>query len=84
MKETGSRSLSCALSCAQVIAAMEKAEKEEKPSLANLFTDVYHGCVLTPNLMEQSLSITDAVRRNPSAYPQDIPIASSPSSDAPR
>lgn len=55
---------------------MEKAEKEEKPPLENLFTDVYD--VPTPNLLEQSLSITEAVRKNPSAYPQDVPLSSSP------
>ncbi|CAH9101739.1 unnamed protein product [Cuscuta europaea] len=56
----------------QVLQAIQEAERMEKPSLSNLFTDVYDHP--PSNLKEQEKSLRDAVMRHPKDYPTDIPI----------
>lgn len=56
----------------QVLEAIQAAEKVEKPSLTDLFTDVYDKMPL--NLQDQEKSVKDAVRRFPKEYPSDVPI----------
>lgn len=56
----------------QVLEAIQEAEKMEKPSLAELFTDVYDK--LPSNLKEQERSLRDIVMRHPKDYPADVPL----------
>ncbi|KAL3339773.1 hypothetical protein AABB24_028406 [Solanum stoloniferum] len=56
----------------QVLEAIQAAEKVEKPSLTDLFTDVYDKMPL--NLQDQEKSVKDAVKRSPKEYPSDVPI----------
>ncbi|KAI3736687.1 hypothetical protein L2E82_26652 [Cichorium intybus] len=56
----------------QVINAIQEAEKTEKPSLENMFSDVYEEVPL--NLKEQERFIRDTVKRHPQDYPTDVPL----------
>lgn len=56
----------------QVLQAIQEAEKTEKPSLGELFTDVYDN--LPSNLIEQERSLRDIVMRHPKDYPDDVPV----------
>ncbi|VFR00262.1 unnamed protein product [Cuscuta campestris] len=56
----------------QVLEAIQEAEGMEKPSLSELFADVYDH--LPPNLKEQERSLRDIVERHPKDYPADVPV----------
>lgn len=56
----------------QVLQAIQEAEKMEKPSLSELFTDVYDH--LPSNLEEQERSLRDSIKRHPKDYPIDVPL----------
>ncbi|XP_031125876.1 2-oxoisovalerate dehydrogenase subunit alpha 1, mitochondrial-like isoform X1 [Ipomoea triloba] len=56
----------------QVLQAIQEAEKMEKPSLAELFSDVYDK--VPSNLKEQERSLRDIVMRHPKDYPADVPV----------
>eukprot|EP00245_Coleochaete_scutata_P013084 TRINITY_DN521_c0_g1_i1.p1 TRINITY_DN521_c0_g1~~TRINITY_DN521_c0_g1_i1.p1 ORF type:complete len:463 (-),score=57.10 TRINITY_DN521_c0_g1_i1:1107-2495(-) len=57
---------------AEVLAALEGAEKMLKPPLSDLYTDVYD--VVPPNLVAQEEMIRKIVAKFPDDYPKDIPI----------
>ncbi|XP_009779029.1 2-oxoisovalerate dehydrogenase subunit alpha 1, mitochondrial-like isoform X1 [Nicotiana sylvestris] len=56
----------------QVLQAIQVAEKEEKPPLVDLFTDVYDQ--IPSNLQEQERYIRDAVKRGPKEYPSNMTL----------
>ncbi|CAL5414631.1 unnamed protein product [Camellia sinensis] len=56
----------------QVMQAIQVAERTEKPSLTEMFTDVYD--TLPSNLLEQEMSIKEAIKRHPQDYPLDVPV----------
>lgn len=56
----------------QLLDAIQVAEKEVKPSLANLFTDVYES--IPTNLREQEESLRETIKRHPKDYPTDVPL----------
>ncbi|KAL9271774.1 2-oxoisovalerate dehydrogenase subunit alpha 2, mitochondrial-like protein [Drosera capensis] len=56
----------------QVLAAIQAAEKLEKPALAELFTDVYE--VAPSNLYEQERFLRETVERHPEKYPTVFPL----------
>lgn len=56
----------------QVLAAIQAAEKLEKPALAELFTDVYE--VAPSNLREQERLLRETVERLPEKYPTEFPL----------
>lgn len=56
----------------QVLQAIQEAEKVEKPSLADLFTDVYDK--MPSNLQDQEKFVKEAVKRFPKEYPSDVPV----------
>ncbi|KAL7208486.1 hypothetical protein ACSBR1_030267 [Camellia fascicularis] len=56
----------------QVMQAIQVAERTEKPSLTEMFTDVYD--TLPSNLLEQEMSIREAIKRHPQDYPLDVPV----------
>lgn len=55
-----------------MLQAIQEAEKVEKPSLTDLFTDVYDKMPL--NLQDQEKFVKDAVKKSPKDYPSDVPI----------
>ncbi|XP_023755690.1 2-oxoisovalerate dehydrogenase subunit alpha 2, mitochondrial isoform X2 [Lactuca sativa] len=56
----------------QVINAIQVAEKTEKPSLENMFTDVYEE--LPSSLKDQERLIRNTIKRHPQDYPTDVPL----------
>ncbi|KAK4717408.1 hypothetical protein R3W88_015746 [Solanum pinnatisectum] len=56
----------------QVLQAIQVAEKQEKPQIKDVFTDVYD--VSPANLQEQEKSIRETIRRHPQDYPTDVPV----------
>ncbi|PWA85251.1 dehydrogenase, E1 component, Thiamine diphosphate-binding fold protein [Artemisia annua] len=56
----------------QVKHAMDEAEKQEKPPLRDMFTDVYED--LPSNLVEQETSLRETIQRHPQDFPKDIPL----------
>nr|GEU57200.1 dehydrogenase, E1 component, Thiamine diphosphate-binding fold protein [Tanacetum cinerariifolium] len=56
----------------QVKHAMDEAEKQEKPPLREMFTDVYED--LPSNLTEQETSLRETIQRHPQDFPKDIPL----------
>ncbi|KAK4764161.1 hypothetical protein SAY87_013599 [Trapa incisa] len=56
----------------QLLHAIQVAEKVEKPSIADLFTDVYD--VPPLNLQEQEKLIRETIKRHPQDYPKDVPV----------
>lgn len=62
----------CVMMILQVLQAIQEAEKMEKPSLAELFSDVYDK--VPSNLKEQEMSLRDIVMRHPKDYPADVPV----------
>lgn len=48
------------------------AEKEEKPPLADMFSDVYD--VPPSNLGEQEKWLRETVRKHPLDYPSDVSV----------
>lgn len=55
----------------QVLNAIQVAEKLEKPSVAELFTDVYD--VLPSNLLEQERLLRETIKAHPQEYPSYVP-----------
>ncbi|XP_073306334.1 2-oxoisovalerate dehydrogenase subunit alpha 1, mitochondrial-like isoform X1 [Primulina huaijiensis] len=56
----------------QVLSAIQVAEKMEKPSLTELFSDVYHE---TPSILnEQEKSLRETIKRHPQDFPVDVPL----------
>ncbi|XP_077213349.1 2-oxoisovalerate dehydrogenase subunit alpha 2, mitochondrial-like isoform X1 [Tasmannia lanceolata] len=56
----------------KILQAIQMAEKAEKPSLSNMFTDVYDE--LPSNLREQERSVRETIERHPENYPLDVPV----------
>lgn len=56
----------------QVLVAMSVAEGKGKPSLSNLFTDVYES--IPNNLKEQEESLRETISKHPAAYPANVPL----------
>lgn len=52
--------------------AIQAAEKTEKPSLVELFNDVYD--VVPSNLEEQEKQLRETVVKYPQDYPTDVPL----------
>ncbi|CAI0625356.1 unnamed protein product, partial [Linum tenue] len=56
----------------QLLQAIQAAERTEKPSLEEMFSDVYDE---TPsNLREQHEQLREIIKRHPKDYPSDIPV----------
>jgi 2-oxoisovalerate dehydrogenase E1 component alpha subunit len=51
----------------QVLESLKKAEQEKKPSINELFTDVYD--TLPPHLQEQKKQLEEHLAKYPEAYP---------------
>ncbi|KAM7274664.1 hypothetical protein ACFE04_016530 [Oxalis oulophora] len=56
----------------QILHAIQVAEKEEKPPVADLFTDVYD--IAPSNLCEQESSLRETITRHSKDYPTDVPM----------
>ncbi|XP_073316169.1 2-oxoisovalerate dehydrogenase subunit alpha 1, mitochondrial-like isoform X1 [Primulina huaijiensis] len=56
----------------QVLSAIQVADKMEKPSLTELFSDVYHE--IPSNLSEQEISLRETIKRHPQEFPVDVPV----------
>ncbi|KAH6800062.1 thiamine diphosphate-binding fold superfamily protein [Perilla frutescens var. hirtella] len=56
----------------QVLNAIQVAEKTEKPSLEDLFSDVYEK--LPSNLEEQEKSLRQTIKRHHQDFPADVPV----------
>jgi 2-oxoisovalerate dehydrogenase E1 component alpha subunit len=56
----------------QVVEALNAAERQPKPPLTEMFTDVYDS--LPWHLKEQEAEVIDFVRRHPTVVPSDVPI----------
>ncbi|KAL7155798.1 hypothetical protein ABFS83_03G099600 [Erythranthe nasuta] len=56
----------------QVLNAIQVADKTEKPSLEDLFTDVYDSP--PSNLVEQEKSLRETIKRHHQDFPSDVPI----------
>ncbi|KAL2232318.1 UNVERIFIED_CONTAM: 2-oxoisovalerate dehydrogenase subunit alpha 2, mitochondrial [Sesamum indicum] len=56
----------------QVMNAIQVADKTEKPSLKELFTDVYDRLPL--NLHEQEKSLRETIKRHEQDFPADVPL----------
>lgn len=58
--------------CLQLLHAIQVAEEVKKPSVAEIFTDVYN--TPPPNLCEQERSLRETIRNYPQDYPPDVPL----------
>lgn len=56
----------------KILEAIQFAERMEKPSIENLFSDVYDG--LPSNLQEQEKQLRETVALHPESYPSDVPL----------
>lgn len=56
----------------QVLHAIQVAEKEVKPEVAELFRDVYDDP--PSNLREQENWLRETIQRHPQDYPSDVPV----------
>ncbi|KAK4256808.1 hypothetical protein QN277_006486 [Acacia crassicarpa] len=56
----------------QLLQAIQLAEKEEKPPLAEIFSDVYD--VPPSNLGEQETWLRETVKKHPQDYPSDVSL----------
>lgn len=56
----------------QILQAIQVAEKQEKPPVKDIFTDVYD--IPPANLQEQEVSIRETIKRHPQDYPTDVPL----------
>ncbi|KAK6132238.1 hypothetical protein DH2020_034021 [Rehmannia glutinosa] len=56
----------------QVLNAIQVADKTEKPSLEELFTEVYDR--VPANLREQEKSLRETVKRHQQDFPTDVPV----------
>ncbi|CAI9108743.1 OLC1v1008421C1 [Oldenlandia corymbosa var. corymbosa] len=54
----------------EVLQAIQVAEKDEKPPIADIFTDVYDA--LPPNLCEQETILRQVIARHPDDYPPNF------------
>ncbi len=52
----------------QVLKALEEAEKEQKPPISEMFTDVYDGPSLTPELTRQQSELMEHLAKDGVAY----------------
>ena len=59
-------------SSAQVVRALDVAQREPKPALSYMFSDVY--AELPWHLREQQAEVADFVRRHPDVLPKDMPV----------
>lgn len=57
----------------QVVDALNAAERQPKPPLTEMFTDVYEKPPW--HLQEQEAEVIDFVRRNPGLVPSDVPVS---------
>lgn len=55
----------------QIRNAIQAAEKLDKPSVAEIFTDVYDSA--PTNLQEQEILLREAIQRHPDEYPSNVP-----------
>ncbi|KAL3844757.1 hypothetical protein ACJIZ3_002160 [Penstemon smallii] len=56
----------------EVLHAIQVAEKAEKPTVKEIFTDVYD--VLPSNLRDQEKSLRETIERHSQDYPIDVPL----------
>uniref|UniRef100_A0A0C9S2D4 3-methyl-2-oxobutanoate dehydrogenase (2-methylpropanoyl-transferring) n=1 Tax=Wollemia nobilis TaxID=56998 RepID=A0A0C9S2D4_9CONI len=56
----------------KILQAIQVAERKEKPSIENLFSDVYDE--VPPNLQEQEKKLRETVARHAEDYPNDVPL----------
>ncbi|XP_024983408.1 2-oxoisovalerate dehydrogenase subunit alpha 2, mitochondrial-like [Cynara cardunculus var. scolymus] len=56
----------------QLSQAIQAAEQVEKPTIADMFNDVYD--VLPKNLMEQEAFIRKTIKKHTQDYPSDVPL----------
>ncbi|GJV89235.1 2-oxoisovalerate dehydrogenase subunit alpha 1, mitochondrial-like protein [Tanacetum coccineum] len=56
----------------QVKNAIDEAEREEKPALADMFKDVYEE--VPSNLIEQEKSLRETIHRHPKEFPTNVPL----------
>ncbi|KAK9291858.1 hypothetical protein L1049_019808 [Liquidambar formosana] len=56
----------------ELLHAIQFAEKVEKPSISNIFTDVYD--IPPLNLCEQEISLRETIKRYPEDYPPNVPV----------
>ncbi|XP_015891118.3 2-oxoisovalerate dehydrogenase subunit alpha 2, mitochondrial [Ziziphus jujuba] len=56
----------------ELLDAIQVAEKVEKPTIAELFTDVYD--VSPSNLRDQEKFLRETIKRHPQDYPSDVPL----------
>jgi 2-oxoisovalerate dehydrogenase E1 component alpha subunit len=56
----------------KVLQAIQIAERMEKPSIENLFSDVYDR--VPSNLQEQEKQLRETVALHPESYPRDVPL----------
>lgn len=60
------------LALLQVVKALEVAQKEEKPPLSCMFSDVY--AEMPWHLKEQQAEVADFIRRHPDMLPKGMPL----------
>eukprot|EP00253_Pinus_taeda_P012942 PITA_12942 len=56
----------------EILQAIQIAERMEKPSIENLFSDVYDR--VPSNLQEQEKQLRETVSLHPESYPSDVPL----------
>lgn len=56
----------------EVLQAIQIAERMGKPSIENLFSDVYDR--VPSNLQEQEKQLRETVSLHPESYPSDVPL----------
>ncbi|KAG6475651.1 hypothetical protein ZIOFF_064880 [Zingiber officinale] len=56
----------------ELLRAIQMAERTQKPSLSELFTDVYDQ--VPRNLQEQERTLREIIKKNPNDYPSDVPV----------
>ncbi|XP_074567420.1 2-oxoisovalerate dehydrogenase subunit alpha 2, mitochondrial isoform X1 [Curcuma longa] len=56
----------------ELLRAIQIAERTQKPSLSELFTDVYDQ--VPRNLLEQEKTLRETIKKNPNDYPSDVPV----------
>lgn len=56
----------------QVVEALNSAERQPKPPLTELFTDVYE--TLPWHLKEQEAEVIDFVKRHPTVIPSNVSV----------
>lgn len=56
----------------EILQAIQIAERMEKPSIENLFSDIYDR--VPSNLQEQEKQLRETVSLHPESYPSDVPL----------